>query len=870
MTSGDHDTGPSVGGPRDQSDTGFNRDRLVDARAAQGVQIGDHNTQVIYNYRRTRTDSVAPPPSIGVAGEPITAGLPPAPRTFVGRERELQRILDSAAQDERGVTIHAIDGMAGVGKTALAIRATHELASRFPDGRYFVELHAHTPGQTSVSPLDVLGRLLWRLGVDPHDVPDTLIERRDLWRHHTARKAALVVLDDAADRHQVEPLLPSGPRCLTLITSRHRLILPDMQPIAVEVLRPAAAAEMFLILAHRDPSHAGEREVAERIAAVCGYLPLAVGPVAGHIAHHPAWTVTDISQHAQQLAAAADRLAALDSPGDPRIQAAFELSYQALPTSRQLLFRRLGLHPGPELEVNAVAALADVDLVTARRELEALYTDHLIEETARGRYRFHDLLREFAHALAATDPAADNTGAIERLLNYYQHTATAENRWEPITPGADPDDGAAATAPESDGEGSAARPRALAWMRVELANLMACLDYCSDRDPARMVELTAAMAPLFMEDGPWPVAVQLHQRAAEAAHRLGDQLGEANALNNIGRMRWGTDDYEAAEELFQQALTLHRKIGNEFGEANSLADLGRVRWALNDHRPAAELLQQALALYRRTGSYRWTGSLVGAADALNLLGRILEANGGYETAETLYRQALSLYRKTGIRRGEAESLGALGGIRRATGDYEAADELLQQALALHRQIGNRHGEASTLNFLGQVRVDTGDYAAADELLAQTLALHRQIGNPHGEAEALVLLGHVRLSTGSFEAANEPAQQALTIHRQIGDRRSEAHTLHLLGFIRLGTHNYEAANGMFQEALTLYREIGNRVHEADSLSFLAQVRLNTRDYEAAVTLSERALAIYREVDNSLGETNTLSFLAHARSFISSNQ
>ncbi|WP_328393690.1 ATP-binding protein [Nocardia sp. NBC_00416] len=853
MNNDARDTGPSICGAADQTDAGSGQ---VDARTAQGVQVGDHNTQVNYHYHDTCNGSMAPTSSTMVTGEPITAGIPPTPRIFVGRERELQLILDAAAQDTRLMTIYAIDGMAGVGKTALAIRATHELASRFPDGRYFVELHSHTVGQKPASPFDVLGGLLSRLGMDPHDIPDALVERRDLWRHHTADKAALVVLDDAADRHQVEPLLPTGPRCLTLVTSRRRLILPDMQPLEVKAFTPVAAAEMFRTLAHR-PDHAGEWAVAERIARVCGYLPLAIGPVAGNIAHHPAWTVTDIAEHADQLAAAADRLAALDLPGDPRVQAAFRLSYEALPKSRQLLFRRLGLHPGPELEANAVAVLADVDPDTARQELEALYTDHLIDEVARGRYRFHDLLREFAHALTPTDPAAENTRAVGRLLDYYQQTATPEYRWEPTAPDA------AATG-DLDRENSATRLRLLTWMRIEQTNLIACLDYSADRDPSRMVQLTAAMAPLLMEDGPWPLATQLHQRAADAANHLGNRLDEANALNNIGRMRWGTDDYEAADEAFQKALDLYRQIGNELGEANSLADLGRVRRALNEYKPAAELLLKALALYRRIGS------LVGAADVLNLLGEIWEANGGHETAEKLSRQALSFYRKIGILRGEAESLDTLGRIRQAAGDHKAANDLFRQALKFHRQIGNRSGEAYALSSLGKVQADTGNQKAADGLFQQAIALHRQVGNPSGEASALSSLSHVRLNAGSYKAAEEPARQALALYRRIADRPSEAHILHVLGFIRRGTHAYEAADELFQQALGLYREIGHRVGESDSINLLAQIRLDTGDYGAAVELAERALAIYREMKNSRGEANTLSFLAHARSLMSDNQ
>ncbi|MBU3067826.1 hypothetical protein KO481_40725 [Nocardia sp. NEAU-G5] len=189
--------------------------------AAQQVNIAGDNTGTI-NLHSHHHEAAAPP------REPVTSTLPPALRVFAGRDRELKQILDAAGR-ERVVAIHAIDGMAGVGKTTLAVRAAHQLADRFPDGQYFLELHGHTPGRAPAEPFDVLGELLIELGVDPRSISGTLTGRRDLWRHLLFGKRALVLLDDATNRQQVEPLLPSGTGCLTLVTSRRRLLLTDTQ-----------------------------------------------------------------------------------------------------------------------------------------------------------------------------------------------------------------------------------------------------------------------------------------------------------------------------------------------------------------------------------------------------------------------------------------------------------------------------------------------------------------------------------------------------------------------------------------------------------------------------------------------------------------
>jgi hypothetical protein len=288
--------------------------------------------------------------------------------------------------------------MAGIGKTTLAVHAAHRLADRFPDGQLFLPLHAHTPGQRPVDPADALASLLLAAGVGAHAIPAGLEARAARWRDYLAGKKVLLVLDAAAGHEQVRPLLPGTAGSLVLITSRRRLAaLEDAAVISLDTLTPGEAEELLARLAGRPGLDAGDAGVGE-ITRLCGYLPLAIGMLGRQLHHHPAWTTAGL---AADLATAQDRLAVMRAE-DLSVAAAFDLSYQDLTSDQQRLFRRLGLHPGLDIDANAAAALDGTTLEAARRSLEGLYDQHLITEPAPGRYRLHDLLRGHAQTLGCS------------------------------------------------------------------------------------------------------------------------------------------------------------------------------------------------------------------------------------------------------------------------------------------------------------------------------------------------------------------------------------------------------------------------------------------------------------------------------------
>lgn len=359
--------------------------------------------------------------SRGTLGRPrITAPavrtLPRGVASLTGRTEEVATLttISEAGRAAATVEIGVIEGMPGVGKTALAVHVAHRLALRFPDGQIFLDLRSHTAGRSPLTPGEALEHLLLAVGAEPRLVPRDVEARAAMWRDRLAGRRMLIVLDNASGHDQVRPLLPGMAGCFVVITSRRRLRgLEDVQTLTLGTLPPGPAAELFV--RHLGATWCKDEPIAvAEVVELCGYLPLAIRLVAGRLRSHPTWTVKDL---ARTLTEARDRLAEMWS-GNVGVKAAFQLSYQALPANCRRLYCRLGLHPERVIDVRAVAARCGMDVYQTKRGLEALHDEHLVHEFAVDRYGLHDLVREHARMVAlqegiiCDDVAAD--GQIDR------------------------------------------------------------------------------------------------------------------------------------------------------------------------------------------------------------------------------------------------------------------------------------------------------------------------------------------------------------------------------------------------------------------------------------------------------------------------
>ena len=735
----------------------------------------------------------------GAATAAASRTLPRDTASFTGRERELARLLEEltpGTADGQVVGIHAIDGMAGIGKTTFAVHAAHRLAPSFPDGQLFLPLHAHTAGQRPVDPADALASLLLTAGLAAAQIPPGLEARAARWRDVVASKKVLLLLDDAAGHEQVRPLLPGTTGSLVLVTSRRRLAaLEDAAQVSLDTLAPGEAATLLVRLAARPGLRAGDAAVAE-LNRLCGYLPLAIAMLASQLRNHPVRTGAGL---AAELAQARDRLALMHVE-NVSVGAAFGLSYADLAAGPRRLFRRLGLVPGPGVDAYAAAALDGTDLATARRHLDELYDQHLIAEPAPGRYQMHDLLREHARALAATDDPAETAEAALRLLDYYLHTALAASAhfttrarvYRRPLPGS-----GLAQAPDV-----STLEQAAAWLEAERANLHAAAEYAVGR--AYFPHATAipvVMSGFLAARGHWDQSAALHQGALAAARRADDPLGEADVLVQLGALQRESGDYPAAAASLAQAMALYADLGDQIGHAHALIDLGFLGVLTGDYPAAAASHQQALAL-ARSASDRLTETA-----ALNHLGLVQHLTGDYPAAAASQQQALTLSRELGNIYGEAYALNDLGVVQQETGDYPAAAAGQQRALVLFRDLGNRLGQAHVLNDLGVVQQETGDYPAAAASHRQALTLFRDLGNRLGQAEALNRLGELATRTSAADEARERHTEALAIARDLGAAPEEARALEGLGQSHLRDGDPGQAAAHLRQALTIYQRIG---------------------------------------------------------------
>jgi tetratricopeptide (TPR) repeat protein len=679
-------------------------------------------------------------PRAGVAGPGTAAAAAPGAETavprqlpsavahFTGRAGELAA-LDGLLADAGGtaqgtVVISAVAGTAGVGKTALAVRWAHQAAGRFRDGQLYVNLRGFDPSGVPVTPGEAIRGFLDALGVPAGQIPREPDSRAALYRTLLAGRQVLIVLDNARDEQQVRPLLPAGPGCLVIITSRSQLAglaaAEGARLVALDVLSQDEARQV--LAARLGGRAAAEPGAVDEIARLCGRLPLALVVAAARAAARPRLPLAGL---AVMLRDAGGRLDALDV-GDPAVNVRAVLSWSAghLGPAGARMFALLGLHPGPDITAAAAASLAGTDPRAAERAVQELAAASLLAEHLPGRYAFHDLLRAYAAERAEDLDADTRRAAVGRMLDHYLHTARAAALL--LSPTREQVSPAPPASPGVTPETLADRRRALDWFEAEHQVLSAAVALAADAGfDACAWQLSWAVADYLQPSGRWQELDVIERTGLAAAARLGDLAGQAALSRRLGGACTMLGDYLQASDHLSRCLELYGRLGDRDGQARAHMDLCNLRESQG----------------RRV-------------DALYHAG-----------------QALSHSQASGNRARQAAALLNLGWLRALLGDYQQAIDICKEALAQCQELGLAYPEAAAWDNLGYAEHHLGNLSEAAACYQRSLGFFLESGDRYRQALILDHLGDNYRAAGESGEARKAWQQALDIFDDL--RRPEA-------------------------------------------------------------------------------------------------
>ncbi|MCX4578336.1 tetratricopeptide repeat protein [Streptomyces sp. NBC_01571] len=652
------------------------------------------------------------------------AQLPDYLATFTGRQTELAdglALLTRDAGPDGTVVISAIGGMAGIGKTTLAVHWAHQVAHRYPDGQLHVNLRGFDPSGAVMSPGEAVRGFLDALGVPPERVPHGVDAQAALYRSLLSGRRFLVLLDNARDTDQIRPLLPGGPGCLTIVTSRNQLSgLVAAHGAHSLTLRPFDAGQSRAFLVSRlgaARTEAEPRAVSE-IVERCGGLPLALACVAARAATQPHVPLSSVAAELREAHGSLDAFGRSGAPAD--IDAVFSWSLGAVSPEAARLFRLLALHPGPDSSVPAAAALAGRPVRETRRLLAQLTGVHLIDEHAPGRYAFHDLLRAHAAQLVhAQHSEAERRAAVRRLFDHCLHTArAAARRIAPHTDSMPLDPPVPGSVPESPADDG----RALAWLTAEYAGLLAVIGAAAGSDHDRLAcLLTWSMEPFFDRRGTWHDWAGAARTALDAARRSADPAMEAHGLRALARVEGRLGHHDRSRRRLERALELFTGLGDDTG---------------------------------RAGTHR-------------SLGWVCEQNGDLPGALRHNQLALDLVRVAGAVAAQASVLNSVGWYHALLGDHRQALSHCFEALPMLQDLGDRYGQAATWDSVAYAYQHLGRHPHALLGFRNALSLYRQLEVPYPQAETLTRLGDTHLAMGDHGAARTCWREALTILAALG-------------------------------------------------------------------------------------------------------
>ncbi|MFI5908295.1 BTAD domain-containing putative transcriptional regulator [Dactylosporangium sp. NPDC051541] len=641
------------------------------------------------------------------AGRLVPRELPRDIAAFIGRTDALHQLDAALAADGATPRITVLEGTAGVGKTTLAVHWAHRVAKRFDDGHLYLDLGGFAPGGTAVGPAQAVRRLLESLRGPAARLPSELEGQISLYRSIMAERRMLLVLDNARDADQVRPLLPGAPGCMVVVTSRNQLlslaVKDGARRLRLDVMPATEAGALFTDRVGADRV-AADPGAASTIVSRCAGLPLALAVVAARVGTRPDFALAGLA------ADLGDARAGLDpfdvGAADTDVRAVFSWSYRTLSAAPARMFRLLGLHPGPDVSLDAAAGLAALPPREARQSLTDLARANLIAPSDNGRFTSHDLLRVYSLELARQhEPPEARQAAVHRLLDHYRSTAHAaavafRPHRRPIPP--------PPAAPDAVPRAFTGHDEAAAWFTTEhqvLLNILRLAATSGGWDHGW--RLAWSLSDFLDHRGHWPDLLAAQLTGWRCASRTADPVAQAHARAGLGRAYARQGHPARALHHLTRALDRFTEAGDEPGQAYVHRGLAGNLEALNRLPEALHHDTQALHLYRRAADQ------AGQASALNGIGWSNAQLGRLEPALSACNEALALHRQTGNRHGEASALDSIGYVHHRLGDRTEAARHYNLALDLFRDLGDRFSEADTLTHIADLRHAEGNHTEAE-------------------------------------------------------------------------------------------------------------------------------------------------------------
>lgn len=729
---------------------------------------------------------------------------PAPPPDFTGRAEQLsrlERLLRSARRrrPDAPLVTCVVSGMPGVGKTSLALRAAQTVRDDFPDGQLYLDLRG--ADQRPLGEDEALARLLRGLGVPGRRIPADAGEASALYRSLLAGRRLLILLDNARNAAQIRPLLPGPGASAVLVTSRHHCA--DL-PGAVHVDLPVLTAGEAVAMLNAKRAAGVDGAAVAALAEACGRLPVALRVIASRLGGRPGRTAQEVLTRLTEALAGADG-------EDAAVTATFDLSYRELAAEPARVFRWAALVPGTTFTAPAVAALLAAEADTTERVLDALVDENVLEAAGDSRYRFHDLLRRYAHERIAERPPAERRTALGRLAGWYlTRTAAAIRLVYPAMVRLPTDvDGEPMCFPDV--------TAAWGWLDAEIGNLVALVQTLATGEHRALA---------------WQLADQLR----------GYFFVRREVVSWLACGHAGLTAAEAAGDLRAQAA-MHQTIGQAY-------------WSIGRHRAALEAYRRGLDAARGGG---W---LIGATYLLHNLGLVHAELGMVDEARELYLHVLDAGTGREFAHIRAVTLNDLGVMCTEQGRLPEAVRHLRAAMEINQEAARLPSAIANCSNLGMALRQLGEFDAAHENFEKALGYYREAGSASGQMAVLDELSHLYQQRGEWHAAVGAATDAYRLAEELSDQRSLAGVLNTLGAALLGSRAVSVAQERFQAALEISRTGGYRYYEAQARIGVADALLMAGDAGEAYAAAEVALEIARRADYRILAGAALATMAKA--------